>query len=157
MTYDQSRLSEVDAGIDARSSIVEARKEREKRPIRSFLDLEDYQDTYRSSILVLTEVIPRLPKIEQDDLGDQMKRACKAVPRLIAEGYSKRHQNRGFQKYLDDALAKSNEMIVCLSHCRDVYGKFMSMLLLNELLDAYDKSSRQIYNLRKGWQDFKMP
>ncbi|MBI5699662.1 four helix bundle protein [Candidatus Saganbacteria bacterium] len=136
--------------------MVEARKERDKRPIRSFLDLEVYQDTYRSSILILTEVIPRLPKTEQDDLGDQMKRACKAVPRLIAEGYSKRHQNRGFQKYLDDALAESNEMIVCLSHCKDVYGRFMNMPLINQLLDTYDKSSRQIYNLSKAWRDFKM-
>lgn len=157
MSLDEGRLSDSDAGIETRGSIVEARKERERRPIRSFLDLEVYQDTYRSSILVLTEVIPRLPKTEQDDLGDQMRRACKAVPRLIAEGYSKRHQNRGFQKYLDDALAESNEMIVCLSHCRDVYGKFMDIPLINQLLDAYDKSSRQIYNLCKGWQDFKVP
>lgn len=91
MSLDETRLSGVDAGIDARSSIVETRKEGKRRPIRSFLDLEVYQDTYRSSIQILTEVIPRLPKTEQDDLGDQMKRACKAVPRLIAEGYSKRY------------------------------------------------------------------
>lgn len=156
MDSDQSRLSEVETSIDARNSMVEARKERNRKPIRSFLDLEVYQNTYQASILVLTEIIPRLPKYEQDDLGDQMKRSCKAVPRLIAEGYSKRHQARGFQKYLDDSLAESNEMIVCLSHCKDVYGKFMDLPLINCLLDAYDKSSRQIYNLSKAWRDFKM-
>jgi four helix bundle protein len=125
-----------------------------KNPIRSFTDLEVYQNSYTASIEVITKVVPKLPREEQHDLADQLRRSAKAVPRLIAEGYSKRHQNKGFQKYLDDAMAESNEMIVCLSHVRDLYSKHIDPKLCEKLIDLYDKSSRQLYNLAKRWKDF---
>lgn len=95
--------------------------------------------------------MPKLPKEEQDDLADQLRRASKAIPRLIAEGYSKKHQKKGFHKYLDDALTESNEMIVSLSHVRDLYPRYVVPKLSERLIDTYDKSSRQIYNLAKSW------
>jgi four helix bundle protein len=127
-----------------------------RSPIRSFSDLEVFQDSYRGSIEVATKVVPKLPKEEQNDLASQMRRSAKAVPRLIAEGYSKKHQKRGFQKYLDDALAESNEMIVSLSHARDLYTDHVDPKLCDHLIDLYDKCSRQIYNLAKKWTDFKV-
>ncbi len=56
----------------------------------------------------MKKVLPRLPPEEKYDLRDQLSRSSKAVPRLIAEGYAKRHQKYGFHKYLDDAMAESN-------------------------------------------------
>ena len=126
-----------------------------REPIRSFRDLEIYQNTYAASIEVNTKVVPKLPGEERDDLANQLRRSSKAIPRLIAEGYSKKHQKRGFQKYLDDALTESNEMIVSLSHTRDLYSKYVDPKLSEKLIDIYDKSSRQIYNLAKSWPDFK--
>jgi four helix bundle protein len=126
-----------------------------RKPIKSFRDLEVYQNTYAASIEVNTKVVPKLPKEEQNDLAAQLRRSSKAIPRLIAEGYSKKHQKKGFQKYLDDALAESNEMIVSLSHVRDLYSRYVDPKLSERLIDIYDKSSRQTYNLAKSWQDFK--
>mgnify|MGYP001582130648 CR=1 FL=1 len=126
-----------------------------RKPIRSFLDLEVYQNSYAASLEVNQKVLPKLPKEEQYDLTDQLRRASKAIPRLIAEGYSKKHQNKGFQKYLDDALAESNEMIVCLSHTRDLYSTYVDPKLSERLIEIYDKSSRQIYNLAKSWRNFR--
>jgi len=63
-----------------------------KAPIRNFKDLEVYQTSYKASIEVIKKIVPKLPKEEQFDLADQLRRSSKAVPRLIAEGYSKRHQ-----------------------------------------------------------------
>jgi four helix bundle protein len=120
--------------------------------ITSFTDLEVYQNTYKASIVVLTKIIPRLPKSEQYDLSDQLRRSVKAIPRLIAEGFAKRHQKRGFQKYLDDAIGESNETIVSLSHARDVYKVETEMI--NRLIDIYDKASRQMYNLARVWESF---
>ena len=127
----------------------------DRKPIRSFRDLEVYQSSYDASLEVILKIVPKLPKEEQYDLADQLRRSSKAVPRLIAEGYSKKHQNKGFQKYLDDALTESNEMIVSLSHAKDLYGNFVDVGLVEKLLDVYDKCSRQIFNLRKGWQNFR--
>src|SRR3990172_3313490 len=126
-----------------------------KRPIRSFRDLEVYQNTYSASIDVMGRIVPKLPKFEQNDLADQLRRSCKAIPRLIAEGYSKKHQKKGFQKYLDDAMGESNEMIVSLSHARDLYSSYVDARLCEMLIDIYDKSSRQMYNLATKWRDFK--
>ena len=67
-----------------------------RKPIRSFLDLEVYQNTYAASVQVITKIVPKLPKEEQYDLADQLRRSSKAIPRLIAEGYSKKHQKKGF-------------------------------------------------------------
>jgi len=126
-----------------------------KPPIRSFMDLEVYQNTYSASIEVISKIVPKLPRTEQNDLADQLRRSSKAIPRLIAEGYSKKHQKKGFQKYLDDAMAESNEMIVSLNHARDLYSVFVDPKLCANLIDLYDKSSRQLYNLATKWRDFK--
>lgn len=126
-----------------------------KTPIRSFMDLEVYQNTYSASIDVISKIVPKLPRTEQTDLADQLRRSAKAIPRLIAEGYYKKHQKKGFQKYLDDAMAESNEMIVSLSHARDLYSDFVDPKFCENLIDLYDKSSRQLYNLATKWRDFK--
>ena len=126
-----------------------------KTPIRSFMDLEVYQDTYSASIQVINKIVPNLPRTEQNDLVDQLRRSAKAIPRLIAEEYSKKHQKKGFQKYLDDAMAESNEMIVSLSHTRDLYSNYVDPKLCENLINLYDKSSRQLYNLATKWRNFR--
>ena len=124
-----------------------------KKRIRSFYDLDVYQSTYKASIVVLTKIIPKLPKEERFDLTDQLRRSAKAVPRLIAEAYSKKHQKKGFQALIDDAMQESNESIVSLSHAKDAYK--IEVELCVELIDVYDKASRQLYNLSLAWSNFK--
>ena len=92
------------------------------KKITSFRDLEVYQNTYKACIEVMTKIVIDIPEYEKNDLKSQLRRSVKAVPRLIAEGYAKRHQKHGFQKYLDDAMGECNETIVGLEQCRDLYG-----------------------------------
>ena len=103
----------------------------------------------------MTKIIPRTPDIEKNDLKSQLRRSIKAIQRLIAEGYAKRHQKHGFQKYLDDAMGECNETIVGLEQCRDLYWEFSDKELCGQLIDLYDKSGRQIYNLSSAWTRFK--
>jgi len=124
-----------------------------KKRIRSFYDLNVYQSAYEASIAVLTKIIPKLPKEERFDLTSQLRRSAKAVPRLIAEAYSKRPQKRGFQGLIDDAMQESNETIVSLSHVKDAYK--IEVDLCEKLIDQYDKASRQLYNLSLAWSNFK--
>src|SRR4030042_1507002 len=112
----------------------------EKKRITSFKDLEVYQLAYQLCIEIMKEILPKFPESEKYDLKDQLGRSTKAIPRLIAEGYAKRHQKRGFQKYIDDAMAECNETIVSLSHCRDIYYKNIDKEFLNTLVELYDKS-----------------
>ena len=124
-----------------------------KKIIKSFRDLDVYQESYQAMLLVMKDVIPKLPNSEKYDLADQLSRSCKAIPRLIAEGHAKRHQKAGFQKYLYDAVGECNETIVSLEQCRDIYN--IDGKLISKLVDIYDKISRQLYNLSKAWNNFK--
>ena len=124
-----------------------------KTIIKSFRDLEVYQNTYKAMIIVYKEVLPKLPNSEKFDLHDQLARSAKAIPRLIAEGYAKRHQRAGFQKYLDDAMGECNETIVSLEQARDLHN--IDKKIIDQLVDIYDKSGRQLYKLSIAWSKFK--
>ena len=126
-----------------------------KERIASFKDLEVYQNTYKACIEVIARIIPQIPDVERNDLKSQLRRSVKAIPRLIAEGYAKRHQKHGFQKYLDDAMGECNETVVGLEQCRDLYGMDVDKELCAQLIDLYDKSGRQLYNLSSAWSKFK--
>jgi len=127
--------------------------ENQHKPIKSFKDLDVYNNSYQAMLVVMKQVIPNLPASEKFDLSSQLSRACKAIPRLIAEGYAKRHQKAGFQKYLDDSMGESNEMIVSLEQSRDLYS--IDSNLIEGLVDTYDKIGRQLYKLAQSWTNFK--
>ena len=146
-----SQFKGEEAGMEARGR----KPEGGRMPIRSYRDLEVYQVSYEASIIVLAKIIPKLPKEERFDLADQLRRSVKAVPRLIAEGYAKKHQLKGFRKYIDDAMAESNETSVGLCHCRDAYYHYVDPKLCDELIKVYDRIGKQLYRLGEAWSNFK--
>ncbi len=123
-----------------------------ERVIRSYKDLDVYQRTLEAAKEILTKLIPRLPVSEKFDLADQLRRCCKSIPALIAEGYAKKHQPKAFQKYLEDALGECNEMNPHLVICRDVYK--IDNKLCNHLLETYEISGKQLYNLKRNWKNY---
>lgn len=126
-----------------------------KNKIISFRDLEIYQQSYRAMIIVNQKVLPILPSSEKHDLISQRSRSTKAIPRLIAEGYAKKHQKAGFQKYLDDVMAECNETIVSLEQARDLYN--IEKKICEELIREYDIIVRKTYKLAEAWNGFKRP
>ncbi|TSC92315.1 MAG: hypothetical protein CEN92_16 [Candidatus Berkelbacteria bacterium Licking1014_96] len=128
-------------------------EEKTKNRIASFRDLEVYQEAYELSIIVMTKIVPKLPPNEKFDLKDQLSRSSKGVPRLIAEGYGKKHQKMGFQRYLDDAMSEINETIVSISHCKDIYQ--IEVALCEELVGRYDVLGRRVYRLSETWDRFR--
>ena len=125
----------------------------DKKPIRSFRDLDVYQNAYKAMLVVHKQILPKLPPHEKFDLFSQLSRSTKAVPRLIAEGYTKKHQKAGFQKYVDDAHTEANETVVGLEQCKDLYN--IEPELCIQLADDYDKIARQLFNLAEAWDKFK--
>ena len=126
----------------------------EKKQIKSFQDLIIYQNLYRAMKIVLTEILPHLPKEEKYDLVDQMRRSCKAAPALLAEGFAKRYQKVNWLRYLNDTIGESNEMIHHLSVCIDVYSQYVNIDLCKKVINLYDISCRQLTNLKKSWINF---
>ncbi|MDP4008945.1 MAG: four helix bundle protein [bacterium] len=125
-----------------------------RKPIRSYRDFDVYQNLYKAMLIVLKDIVPRLPKEEKYDLADQMRRGCKSAPALFAEGFAKRYQKKNWEKYLTDCLGECSEMTHHLSVCIDAYPKYVSVEKCKEVLDLYDHSSKQLHKLRDNWRNF---
>jgi len=122
--------------------------------IKSYTDLDVYQRSYKLSVIICTKVVIKLPKEEKFDLVDQIRRSCKAIPRLIAEGFGKRHQKKGFQKYIDDAISENNETIVSLCHAKDIYFNQINPQSVQKLIKEYEIVGKQLFRLKQTWDKF---
>lgn len=122
--------------------------------IKSYTDLDVYQRSYKLSVIMCTKVVVKLPKEEKFDLVDQIRRSSKAIPRLVAEGFGKKHQKKGFQKYLDDAMSENNETIVSLCHIRDIYFDYVNPKSVQKLIGEYQIVGKQLYKLKQTWDKF---
>ena len=105
--------------------------------IKSYKDLDVYNRSYKLSIIVCTKVVVKLPKEEKFDLVDQLRRSCKAIPRLIAEGFGKRHQKKGFQ-----------------SHAKDIYFDYVNPNSTQKLIAEYEIVGKQLFRLKQTWDKF---
>lgn len=123
-----------------------------RKPIYSFNDLEVYQDSYLAMLDAHKKILPKLPESEKYDLKDQLSRSSKAIPRLIAEGFAKKHQKLGFQKYLDDVMAEINETIVSFMQIRDIYN--VERELCDDLIARYGIIAKRVYKLAEVWTTF---
>lgn len=128
--------------------------EKKNNPIKGFRDLIVYQNLYQAMLVVIKEIITTLPIEEKFDLVQQMRRASKAAPALIAEGFAKRYQKKNWQKYINDTIGEGNEMIHHLSVCIDAYSNYVDVKKCNELIDVYDICCKQLTNLGKAWQNY---
>lgn len=119
----------------------------------SFQDLNVYKRLYAAMLLVMREVIPKLPSEEKFDLGSQMRRCCKSPLAIISEGYARKNYKKDWQKYINTAIGECNEMITHLSFCRDLYSDQINIKLTGQLIEEYDISGKQLYRLGESWSN----
>lgn len=124
-----------------------------QRKILSFNDLDVYQRSYKTAVIVAKDILPHLKQVKEFELADQLSRCTKAIPALIAEGYAKRYQPKHLQKYLDDAIGEANEATVHTSLARDL--GYPKPEICNEIINQYTIIGKQLYNLGKNWQESK--
>lgn len=120
--------------------------------IKSFRDLEVYQESFQLQ-LEIDEEIKKFPQSERYLLSDQMRRASRGIPSLIAEGWSKRESLKEFQKFLRDAIAEANEMISHLLFAK--HKRYIKEKYADELIYRYEKLAKKLTNLKNNWQNFK--
>ena len=121
--------------------------------ITSFLDLEVYKEAFQLS-LEIDEVLKNFPASERYLLNDQMKRASRGIPALIAEGYARRESLKDFQRYLRECIGESNEMINHLMLAK--HKKYITeVATVDELIERYNRLGKKLNNLKNNWQNFK--
>ena len=85
-----------------------------------FEDLEVFKRAYRLSLEVHRASLG-FPAIEQYALGDQVRRASKAICANLAEGFAKQsHSKTEFRRFLAMAIGSSDEMRVWARYCLDL-------------------------------------
>lgn len=119
--------------------------------IKSFLDLDVYKEAFQLS-LEIEEVVNNFPKEEKFLLTDQSKRASRAIPALIAEGYAKRETLPVFKKFLRDAVGEANEMI---NHIALAKAKvYITSEKSDELIERYHRVGKKLTKLKENWKNF---
>lgn len=119
--------------------------------IKSFRDLEVYQEAYELAIIV-NKNVNTLPIFERNDLGSQFRRSSKSVPANIAEGWAKRRFEKQFKIHLDSAIGSCNEMEVHISMARDL--SFWKKEFCEGLIKRYLLLGGKLTNLRNNWRTF---
>lgn len=119
--------------------------------LRSFKDLEVYQESYKLAIIV-NQNCNKLPIYERNDLASQLRRASKSVPSNIAEGWAKRRFEKEFKKHIDSALGSCNEMEVHLNMAKDL--RYWDKTFCDQLIARYIGLGGKLTNLRNNWKTY---
>lgn len=119
--------------------------------IKSFKDLEVYNEAYNLAIIVNRNV-NKLPIFERNDLGSQLRRASKSIPANIAEGWAKRRFEKQFKIHLDSAIGSANEMEVHVNMAKDL--GFWQKKFCDEIAQRYLFPGGKLTNLRNNWKTF---
>ena len=95
-------------------------EEERRTAVVSFEDLEVFQRAYRLSLEVHRKSL-EMPKIEQQALADQMRRASKSICSNLAEGYGRQKQSKAeFKRFVWMAIGSSDEMRVWARYALDL-------------------------------------
>jgi len=117
----------------------------------SYKKLEIWQEAKELSIKI-HEMSFFLPKFEQFEEAQQIRRSCKSVRSNIVEGYGRRKYKQDFIRFLVIALASNDETI---DHLEVLYEtkSLTNKELFNELHSLLQKLGRKINNFIKAVED----
>ena len=126
---------------------MRSQKTGERKIIKSYKDLEVYQEGYKLAIELYKEV-NILPN-EAFELIKQTKRSAMSIPLNIAEGYGKKESVPEFKRYLRMAIGSANEIEVLLEMLKDL-GYFAEETY-TDYIEAYTVLGKRLNVLVSKW------
>ncbi len=126
---------------------MRSQKTGERQIIKSYKDLEVYQEGYKLAI-ELYKAVNSLPN-EAFELVKQTKRSAMSIPLNIAEGYGKKESVPEFKRYLRMAIGSANEIEVLLEMLKDL-GYFAQETYTN-YIEAYKVLGKRLNVLLSKW------
>ena len=116
-----------------------------KTKVESFEDLEVFQRAYRLSLEVHRASL-EFPGIEQQALGDQIRRASKSICANIAEGYGRQNRSKAeFKRFLAMAIGSADEMRVWARYALDL--GYLDEPTWRQWRDEYQTIARMLQSL----------
>ena len=118
-------------------------------PIRTYRDLEVFQEAYQTA-LTISKLAKRFPPFEQVELARQLRRAARSIPANIVEGWAKRSSAAEFKRYLQVAIGSCQETKVWLEMSKD--EEYISNQEFSEITSHYERVGVMLQNLWKRWR-----
>ena len=118
--------------------------------VKSFEDLSVFRKAYKVS-LEIHKISMNFPRMEQNGLGDQIRRASKSICANIAEGFAKqRYSSKEFKRYIMIATGSSDEMRVWIRYCLDL--GYIEEEIWSRWRDSYKEISMMLQGLYGSWE-----
>lgn len=126
-----------------------------KKPVKTFRDLDVYQKSIESAVLISKNISPVLTKLKYP-YRERLDDCALAVPLYVAEAHSLRFADFALGVgYLEKAMSASNKMVVYLEHALGFYGSKLNQDLIGNLIESYIGCRVKMFHLEKSWKRFR--
>lgn len=129
-------------------------KFRVRTPVKSFRDLEVYQEATKLSAAIFNLKIPAKYKANEDVLKEirTLKDISKMIPKLIVESYGDKFTNMMLaDKKLEVACQAANMVVAKLDFLNALLESEEFRGQLSEILKKYQRTKMRILNLKRAW------
>ena len=125
-----------------------------KKAVKTFRDLEVYQQTLQCSVLVGKNLIPALVKAKFP-LSEGMQNCALSIPLYIAESHGMRFSNFELAvATIEKAMQGCNKMIVYLEQVTGLV-EGIDTSLTEDLSSRYMQVRGKMLRLERSWQKFR--
>jgi four helix bundle protein len=122
----------------------------ERKPIKSFEDLDVFQRAYALSLTIHRASLA-FPKAEQFGLAEQVRRASKSICANLAEGFGKqRDSSAEFKRFLLIAIGSCEEMQVWIRYCKDL--EYIDEHAFAAWYGGYKEVAKMLRGLHRNWK-----
>lgn len=133
-----------------------------KKPVKSFMDLEIYQQALAASVAVANSLNKKDKKKKSEELTEaksliihNMLPCALGLPHLIAEAHSFRFgTGADCLVLLEKTMVNCNKMMVYLEQVRDICQTGLELDFFEELIKKYLYIRRKTLNLQRVWKKY---
>ena len=108
---------------------------------KTYKDLDVYQIAHTLGVKIHRLSLD-LPKVEQYEIGSQLRRSSKSISANIVEGFGRRRNKAEFVRFLVFAHSSCNETIEWMEYIKDCYPEFDNSA--EEILSKLDELGRKL-------------
>jgi four helix bundle protein len=126
----------------------------DRKPIRSYRDLEVYGLAYASAMEIF-RATRTMPADERFSLSDQIRRSSRSVCANISEGWAQRRYENKFKNRLSDAEGSAAETQTWLDFAKDC--GYVKSEFHKDMANRYDRISAMLYRLAENWTTYDKP
>jgi len=132
---------------------MDYKKFRIRTPVRTFRDLEVYQESTKLAAQIFNLKLPGKYKEEALEEIQVLKQMSKVVPKLIVESYNDKFNDfKLADKKLEIAAQTINLIIAKLDFLSALIEDVEFRSLLSDILKRYQRNKFKIINLKKAWE-----